>query len=822
MGIGKIASSAGVWTWKEFGDGFKAWTGTLIKQKFEDAKERSEQLQAFERLWADFQWEQALQRYQNRMRKLYGHIRILGTTEPVDLDDIFTDVHILEKPLAFRRFDITELKNLQEEPDKLEEVSRIPGLRIVVQERGHRLFILGKPGAGKTTFLKYLVHQFMVAGLNKIPIFITIKDWADSGQSMLDFILHQFDICHFPQAEKVIIYILESGRAVLLFDGLDEVRQENQQRERTIRAVRDMCHKYSDTQAIVTCRVAATDYSFEQFTYIEMADFDDGQVKTYAYKWFRQNTKKSEQFLLELAKPENIGIRDLGRSPLLLSLICLAFDETMHIPQRRVELYEESLDALLKKWDASRSIRRDEIYKKLSLGRKKQMFTRLAAESFEKGEIFFIQRQLAEKVESYIKNLPPADAADDPDGEAVIQAITAQHGIFVERAHGIYAFAHLTFQEYYTARYIVDNTQDVTMQSMMNHLTDHRWKEVFLLTASLLNEADKFFDAMLLRIGELIREDNDLLKIAHHVNHKPNHFDVFHPGALRAVYLFYNFILARNSSLDSSISNVSNLDRALDRVFALAPERAINRSIVIERALDLARVLDHNIDRAIILKQADSLASELALALDRAHALDLAHSHARDFTVEYNLARDLDFSGDIHLTLVNSLSTVLARSLNLAHDRLKTQRQILDDLPHRVCQGVEKVFMDENATNLLLIVDTFALLIDWDHIDNYQPVLRAYCTSLCETPHAIHPILSAHLENLPNISDTRDKWESFYRELQALSIEHQELGFKWELDSRQYYLMANYLQANLLLLECLDVAYVTNRDFILEKVLRVG
>jgi predicted NACHT family NTPase len=182
--------------------------------------------------------------------------------------------------------------------------------------------------------------------------------------------------------------LLEIGHAIVLFDGLDEVPEHDEQRKRTTEELQKIWRKYQKTQMIITCRVAATDYSFTEFTYIEMADFNEKQVDTYALNWFRKDTKKARTFLTELEKPENRGLPDLGHSPLLLSMICLAYDETLVIPKRRVELYEEALDALLKKWDASRNIQRDEIYKKLSLGRKRQMFARIAAEAFEKGKFF--------------------------------------------------------------------------------------------------------------------------------------------------------------------------------------------------------------------------------------------------------------------------------------------------------------------------------------------------------------------------------------------------------------------------------------------------
>lgn len=193
---------------------------------------------------------------------------------------------------------------------------------------------------------------------------------------------------------------------------------------------------------------------------------------------------------------ENKGVRDLGRSPLLLSMICLAYEETLSIPKRRVELYEEALDALLKKWDSSRKIKRDQTYKQLSLGHKRQMFAQIAAEYFDKGEIFFHKKDLARKIETFLSHLPPDASNEAPDGEAILETISAQHGILVERARGIYSFSHLTFQEYYTAKYIADNANRGTVERLAVHTTDYRWREAFLLTASLLPEATPLFKAM--------------------------------------------------------------------------------------------------------------------------------------------------------------------------------------------------------------------------------------------------------------------------------------------------------------------------------------
>jgi len=120
--------------------------------------------------------------------------------------------------------------------------------------------------------------------------------------------------------------------------------------------------------------------------YLEMADFDEGQMNTFIHRWF-DDRKLADQCWAELQKPDNMGLRELARNPLLLTLLAITYEETLTFPQRRVEIYEEAIDALLKKWDSKRRVRRgEEPYKALSLGRKRQMLARIAADTFGNGE----------------------------------------------------------------------------------------------------------------------------------------------------------------------------------------------------------------------------------------------------------------------------------------------------------------------------------------------------------------------------------------------------------------------------------------------------
>ncbi|BAZ13529.1 NACHT domain family protein [Calothrix sp. NIES-4071] len=631
-------------------------------------------------------------------------MRVLDMTQPIGLDDIYTSVNILETITGRRRLSVSELIKDTSTEDferfRLGEVcsERVPGLKAVAKYS--KLIILGKPGAGKTTFLKHLAYSCIKGKFqeNRIPLFITLKDFAEApNQPSLFTYLNQIFVnsitINTDARINSIEQLLKQGKLLVLLDGLDEAREVDS--ARVLNQIQGFTNDFPKNQFVITCRIASREFTFQQFTEVEVADFNDEQIESFSQKWFtaKNDTVKATKFIEKLQDSE--PYRELASLPLLLTLLCLVFEESAEFPKNRSELYKEGLDILLKKWDGKRNIERDQVYKRLSLKRKEDLLSQVAYSTFERGQYFFKQKEVELRIIEYICHLP--DCSDDPealqlDSEAVLKSIEAQHGLFVERARGIYSFSHLTFHEYFTARKIVTNTyNDRLLRDLATRITEKRWSEVFLLTVGMLDNADPLLQLMKQEIDKLLRSDDKLQQFLAWVQDKSKTITAsYKPAAVRAWYF--------------------SLDLYLDRDLYLYLNLNLDLSFSLDRSLyqDLAFAFGRNQD----------------LALDRNLALVLTFAFALVRNITLNRNRDQDFG--FALALYQNLHLDRDSELNHKLQQLKTK------LPHQV-ENVDtfRQWWEENGSNWIeqlrdIMTENRNIDCDWQFTNSQRELLKKY------------------------------------------------------------------------------------------------
>jgi predicted NACHT family NTPase len=317
-----------------------------------------------------------------------------------------------------------------------------------------------------------------------------------------------------------------------------------------------------------------------------MAAFEDKQIEQFIKNWFQ----KSRDLEVDTAKRcwqllnsnDYRAAKELAQTPLLLTLLCVVYDEFQDFPKKRHALYGEALDVLLRKWASEKRIQRNPIYQELSAELELDMLAEIAYTSFADDQLFFAKDRLVQQIREFlVENL---NAPNHLDAETVLREIEVQQGILVERARDAYSFSHLTFQEYLTAKCIVDNQKIDRL--VHDHVTEQHWREVFLLVAGLApgkRGADDLLVAMEEQAQTYLASDKLKTIIAWATQVTDNSPGEARAPAKRVAAIFLALALAL--AFDRALALARDRDR--DLALALALALALDPALAFDRALDL-------------------------------------------------------------------------------------------------------------------------------------------------------------------------------------------------------------------------------------------
>jgi GTPase SAR1 family protein len=378
----------------------------------------------------------------------------------------------------------------------------------------HRLVILGDPGSGKSSLVRYLALRW--AGIadptarEAVPVPLVIElgsygRWQCEGQKGLLGFLEQGPVWH-KWSQGLLEYLLtQPGRVVLLLDGLDEIFDVTT-REDVVNDLQRFSNEHAHTPIVVTSRVVGYQpqrLRNAEFRHFMLQDLDASQIDAFIDRWHEETFESAE---LAAPKRERLkkGIHDstsiamLAGNPLLLTMMAI-LNRNQELPRDRVDLYERASRLLLDQWDTERALK-DFPGLSTEIGwREKSDMLRTVASFMQAGPSglkgnMIAGPMLGALIEKYLRKEKHFDQSHAAAG-AVLEHLRVRNFILCFVGADSYSFVHRTFLEYFCAADFVHRfniTKTLTERSLIasfdRHCRDDDWREVLRLICGQIDE----------------------------------------------------------------------------------------------------------------------------------------------------------------------------------------------------------------------------------------------------------------------------------------------------------------------------------------------
>lgn len=383
----------------------------------------------------------------------------------------------------------------------------------------------------------------------------------------------------------------------------------------------------------------------------------------------------------------------------------------------------------------------------------------------------------------------------------------------IEQAKGVYGFAHLTFQEYFTAKHIAE-MDEKDWVNLFRYYRERQWREIFLLTASLFTKADNFFHQFCAYLDQIISYDAKLLALVTWANSKAKSsaetIEEIFPHRCYYIYL----------DRFHSISHTLNL--ALDYALALNPHHS---SDFIHPFANFDPLFQDTQDFIPGLRQA------LTITLEKSHADTLARAYSIYFDAPFQYFADVKLNqGYIGGSLasedrMSSFYSHIPTNFDSALTHMPIHLQELGLASVRAHDySLDLITIDHhNTVRSSAIALDYALFHSWLYGQFGWRSARPFIKLVREISEEKGFSSLLNRLNSANVHDyfappTKSKSDQFPNLVWQIAQDERKLRL-FELTKEETERFADYLQGMALFVECLKLAAVTDRKEIMANLL---
>ncbi|UCH94328.1 MAG: NACHT domain-containing protein [Candidatus Aminicenantes bacterium] len=368
-----------------------------------------------------------------------------------------------------------------------------------------QMLILGKPGSGKTTLMKWIALQCLKDKgkffSQFIPVFISLKDLGANpdgtfrSKNIVNLAIELYQKEN-TAVESFLDGQFKANRLLFLLDGLDEIGDENVRRE----VINWIQKQYmGQNTLVVTSRFSGIKESEglkfrDEIPVFSLRDFEMADAEAFLQNWYRnveiavagemhiqkaiEQGEKKYKDLIDIIR-DSKNLLELSVNPLLLTIIAIVHRTRAVLPRDRYKLYEECLKVMIELWNLANR----KLDVSFSFENSMAHLSKIAV------QLMKTNRREMDKKE--IEACWPVKIEGKTRG-FFLKEMVLKAGLLYE-SEGKYGFLHLTFQEFLAAWYFANRKVQV---EILRYYDKDYWRETFKLFVNI-GSAELFFDEII-------------------------------------------------------------------------------------------------------------------------------------------------------------------------------------------------------------------------------------------------------------------------------------------------------------------------------------